>query len=349
MLKEKKKYILIMIFIIIFLLLSVNVNAFSPLGNNIYQGIDVSQWQEEIDFLDVINDRIEVVYIKSSEGSNFIDPYFETNYENAKAARLKVGFYHYVLSRNIEEAEREAEFFASVISNKEADCKLAMDFENFGNLTIEEINQISEAFLKKVQDITGKEVVIYSDAYNARNTFSKDLANKYPLWIAEYGVENPTETNWENWIGFQYTDRGRIEGINGNVDRDEFTEQIFLKDISQIPNNFINKSTEETYVVKRGDTLSLIAIDFNTSVSSLVKLNNIKNPNLIYPNQILIINPGEINDLNHILYIVKPGDNLTEISRKYNVSINSIIELNDIKNQNLIYVGEILRILLNKN
>mgnify|MGYP003306205545 CR=1 FL=1 len=342
MVEENKKNKIITIFILSIWLLIVNVNAFSPLGNSIYEGIDVSQWQEEINYLDVKKDGIEIVYIKSSEGNNFIDPYFETNYERAKDAGLKIGFYHYMLARSIEDAENEAKFFASVISDKEASCKLAMDFESFGNLTIGQINEISEVFLNKVKNITGKEVVIYSDVYNARNVFSKELANKYPIWIAEYGVEKPAITNWDNWIGFQYTDRGRIAGINDNVDRDKFTEEIFLEDISKIPNNFVNKSEENTYIVKKGDTLSLIAIEFNTSISTLVKLNNIKNQNLIFPNQVLIINSGKINDLNHILYVVKPGDNLTKISKKYNVSITNIVELNDIKNPNLIEFNTIV-------
>lgn len=349
MLKENKLYIGFMIFLVCIWIFVLNVQAFEPTSSIIYQGIDVSQWQGEINFFEVANNQIEIVYIKSSEGSSYKDPYFEENYEKAKNAGLKIGFYHYVTARNVQEAERQAEFFASVISGKQSDCKLAMDFESFGNLNIEEINNISETFLNKIKDITGKEVVIYSDVYNARNVFNRELANQYPIWVAEYGVENPSETNWENWVGFQYTNQGKIEGINGSVDRDRFTQEILLSDISIIPTVTIPEKKQENYVVKRGDTLSSIATEFNTSISTLVKLNNIKNPNLIYVNQILIIQSGNINDLNHILYTVKPRDTLTAISRRYNVSINSIVELNDISNPNLIYVGEILRILLTEN
>ena len=53
---------------------------------------------------------IDVVYIKSSEGSGFIDPKFERNYEEAKKNGLKIGFYHYVNARTEEEAIKEAEF-----------------------------------------------------------------------------------------------------------------------------------------------------------------------------------------------------------------------------------------------
>ena len=78
-----------------------------------------------------------------------------------------------------------------------------MDFEYFGGLSNYEVNQISQAFLSRVKKVSGKDVVIYSDAYNARNTFDKELASSYPLWIAEYGVSSPTENiNWESWVRF---------------------------------------------------------------------------------------------------------------------------------------------------
>lgn len=169
----------------------------------LYEGIDVSNWQGYIDYAEVKASGIQVVYIKSSQGSNITDAYFRTNYDNAKANGLNIGFYHYVTARSDEEAVREAEYFSSVISGTSPDCKLAMDFESFGNLSKDEINSISRVFLSKVKELTGKDMVIYSDAYNAKNTFSKELANEYPLWIAEYGVESPTEDiNWDSWVRF---------------------------------------------------------------------------------------------------------------------------------------------------
>ena len=352
MLKETKIYKIIMSFFIMIWSFTMTVQATQPASELIFEGVDVSQWQREINFAEVERAEIEIVYIKSSEGVSYIDPYFEENYQKAKESGIKVGFYNYVRARNVEEAEREAQFFSGVISGKEADCKLAMDFESFGDLSVEEINQISEAFLSKTQELTGKELVIYSDAFNAREIFSKELASRYPLWVAEYDVENPSETRWQNWIGFQYTNRGEVAGINGFVDRDDFTKEILLNDTSQIPEGIEKpqeSETEQTYIVQRGDTLSYIAIKFNTSVPTLVKLNNIANPNLIFPNQVLIIRSGDINDLNHILYKVKPGDTLTAISRKYGTTIESIVSLNNISNPNLIYTGEILRILISEN
>ena len=62
---------------------------------------------------------IQIVYIKVTQGNNIIDPY------------LKIGFYHFLTATSIIEAEEQASFFASAISNLEPDCRLAMDFEIF--------------------------------------------------------------------------------------------------------------------------------------------------------------------------------------------------------------------------
>lgn len=341
-------------FIVTIILLCVPIITLAtiPTTENQQNGIDVSNWQGYIDYNAVKNDGIDIVYIKSSQGSSIVDAYFRINYNNAKANNLKVGFYHFLTAQNEEEAIREAEFFASVISNTNPDCKLAMDFEVFGDLSIEQINNISRAFLEKVKEITGKEVIIYSDEYAAKNIFSKELADDYPLWIAEYGVEIPAQTNWEFWEGFQFTNEGIVSGIQGYVDRDKFTENIFLSDTSLVnpSGNEENYNQDETYTIQSGNTLSGISLRYGTTVRELVILNNIKNPNLIFPGeQIQVPINGNINneilyDTNHIIYTVKSGNTLSGLARMFNTTVQEIARQNDIKNINLIYIGETLRI-----
>ncbi len=327
--------------------------ALTPSSDEIYEGIDVSNWQGYIDYESVKNSGIQIVYIKASEGNNIVDPYFKVNYNNAKSVGLNIGLYHYLTARNTSEAIEQARYFASVISNTSPDCRLAMDFESFGELNVEEINNISRTFLEEISRITGKEVVIYSDAFNARNTFSRELANDYPLWIAEYDVSTPSNNvNWNSWIGFQFTDVGRINGIRGFVDRDRFTRDIFLSsnDVIISPENTTNKI--ELYTVRRGNTLSGIALRFGTTVSEIAGLNGIRNPNLIFTGEVLKIdttrNLSQITDIsydaNHIIYTIKRGNTLTQIARMFDVTINSIVRLNNIKNPNLIFAGERLRI-----
>lgn len=325
--------------------------------NSTYSGIDVSEYQGYIDYARVKVSGIQVVYIKASEGTTIIDPYFRTNYDNAKSQGLKVGFYHFVRARNEDDAVREATFFHSVISGTSPDCRLAMDFEVFDGLSVEKINKISFAFLQRLQELTKKECVVYSDEYNARTVFSRELASAYPLWIAEYGVSVPTSTgNWEEWIGFQYSDKGRVDGINGNVDLDKFREDIFLSDSSVIPEPEPEPTPEPDdsnniyYFVKRGDTLSHIALWYNTTVENLVRLNNIQNPDLIYIGQRLLISVSDDpNKSKEVKYTVKRGDTLSKIANRYGITVNEIVALNNIQNPNLIYVGQQLRIPLDNS
>ena len=190
------------------------------------EGIDVSHWEGDIDFQEVKRAGIRFVYMKASEGVSYIDPDFERNYREARKARLKIGFYHYVTAGSEEEARAQARHFADVIWGKVYHGCPVMDFESFDSLTKDQINDVSTAFLQELREVTGKRVAIYSDANNATNTFDARLA-VYPLWIADYGVARPDMRNhWTRWAGWQYTDAGRVEGIRGRVDRNYFTEEM---------------------------------------------------------------------------------------------------------------------------
>ena len=325
------------------------VKAIEPSSSYIYEGIDVSKWQGNIDFEKVANDGIEIVYIKATEGTSYVSPTFESSYTSAKQNGLKVGFYHYVTARDTLSAQREAEFFANKVSGKDFECKLAMDFEEFGSLSKDEINAIGLAFIKKLEEITGKPVVIYSNTYTARTIWDGEILN-YPLWVAEYGVSKPENNGkWSTYVGWQYTDMGVINGINGYVDRNKFTKDIFINENGEsgviepkppIPDDTTNYIT---IVIKRGDTLSELALKYNTTVQELVNLNGIKNPNLIYAGESLkvpINSSANGNQSEEIIYIVKKGDYLGKIAKEYNTTVKEIDRINNISNVNLIYPGQ---------
>ena len=335
------------------------VYAFGPSSSNIYDGIDVSGWQGNIDYSEVASSGIEIVYMKASEGTSFVDPYFNQNYTNAKANGLKVGFYHYLTARSNSEAVAQANFFVSTISGMIPDCRLAMDFESFGSLSTEEINEIGLTFMQTVESLSGKEMVIYSDTSNASNIFGGGLTN-YPLWVAQYEVEEPTPNgNWDSWVGWQYTDAGEISGINGYVDRDRFTDGILLNENSEVPlpdnTNKPSAGGTTTIIIQRGQTLSGIALEYNTTVQILVELNNIANPNLIYAGSTLIVPSGESpidtdgnSTSGQTIYVVQRGDTLNKIAAEFGTTARAIAVENNIRNINLIYVGQRLIIPTNR-
>ena len=90
-----------------------------------------------------------------------------------------------------------------------------------------------------------------------------------------------------------------------------------------------------TYIVKKGDTLYGISNQFGVSINDLISLNNLGSSN-IQVNQVLMIpNKSGNNPSNTITYKVQKGDSLYSISKKYNTTVNEIIELNNLKNNNL--------------
>lgn len=382
----------------------VPARAIPPSGGRQYRGIDISEFQGEIDFEEVRRSGIEAVYIRAGAGE-YTDEYFAENYERARAAGLKIGFYHYVTARSVEEGRGQARFFASLAAGREPDMRLAMDFEYFGSLSVSQINAISEAYLDELTALTKRGAVIYSDLSNARNIFSRALAEKYPLWAAQYGADEPSANGkWREWVGFQYTDGGRVGGIYGNVDRNIFTEGIFLSDSGRIDGekqtSVRARTRTLTVYVRAGDTLWAIAREYGTTVEAIARENRIVDPNRIFAGERLRITlpargSGEeiytvrrgdtpisiagkfgvtlsaLEDRNGLergetiyagdklsipgarmsgeFYVVRPGDTLFYISRRTGVPIRTLVGINRIKDPDLIYAGEHLKLSAQKS
>ena len=325
----------------------VPARAIPPSGGRQYRGIDISEFQGEIDFEEVRRSGIEAVYIRVGAGE-YTDEYFAENYERAKAAGLKIGFYHYVTARSVDEGRRQARFFASLAAGREPDMRLAMDFEYFGSLSVSQINAISEAYLDELTALTKREAVIYSDLSNARNIFSRALAEKYPLWAAQYGADEPSANGkWREWVGFQYTDEGRVGGIYGNVDRNIFTEGIFLSDSWRIDGEkrtTVRARTRTlTVYVRAGDTLWAIAREYGTTVEAIARENRIVDPNRIFAGERLRITLPARGSGEEI-YTVRRGDTTISIAGKFGVTLSALEDRNGLERGEMIYAGDKLSI-----
>lgn len=343
--KRAKRILSFLLMLLVAISASVlHVSAISADTDEVFSGIDVSVYQGDIDFEQVKNSGIEVVYIRAGYGFSVTDPKFEENYTNATKAGLKCGAYYFVTARNTEQAYLQATRFAELISGKTFAARPAMDFEEFGSLGKNGINLVGLAFMQKLRELTGIVPILYTDAYNASETWDWNFA-QFPLWVADYDAEEPYVTSniWQSYAGFQYSDRGEIPGIYGNVDLDRFTSSVFLNGANEATPT---KSPDAIrYTVKRGDTLWGIAKKFGVTVSAVVNANNIRNPNLIYVGEVFIIpHMTSAESFGYTLYTVRRGDTLWGISRKFGTSINSIVALNGIKNPNLIYAGEVFKI-----
>lgn len=168
----------------------------------VYEGLDVSVWQGEIDFSQVKAAGKEMVYIRAGYGLSE-DSRFRENAEGARRAGMKVGFYFFVTATNQTQARAQAVYFSELIQEYPYDCRPAVDFEQYGTLSKGELNGIALAFAETLEERTGKTPAFYTNASSAAEIWEPALT-RYPLWIADYGPKEPTSLGyWTQWAGFQ--------------------------------------------------------------------------------------------------------------------------------------------------
>lgn len=268
------------------------------------KGIDVSQWQGNIDFDKVKASGIDFVIIRAGYGKyiNQKDPYFEQNYQRAKAAGLNVGAYWYSYADSVESAIEEAALCMRVLEGKTFEMPIYFDLEEPSQFSRGRAfcDSIVKAFCNGLEK-NGYFAGLYISRSPLETYISSDVAKRYALWIAEYN----SRLNWSGDVGiWQYSSSGKVSGISGNVDMDEsyvdypsiikkggFNGFTRSNASSESKPAETKKPVEKriTYVVKKGDTLSAIAARYGTTWAKIAADNNIPNPNLIYPGQKLII------------------------------------------------------------
>ena len=324
------------------------------------KGIDISKWQNGID-LEAI--QTDFVICKATEGVGYTDSTCDSYYQKAKRLGKKLGVYHFARPDLGNSAESEADYFVQNVQGYIKESILILDWEPGGG----QIGNVSwaKAWLDRVYSVTGVKPIIYmSESPSNSFDWSSVVAGDYGLWVASYSSNNgsegrkPTNKYWPFYIMWQYTSRGRLNGYNGNLDLNNFYGDFTVWDkyaggspsaaITPQPSKPVTPnsqpSTGLTYTVKKGDTLSGIASRYGTTYQELAKINNIENPNLIYPGQVLKIN-GTINsNSSKQYYTVKSGDNLTKIAKKYGTTVNQLVAWNNISNPNLIYPRQKLRV-----
>ena len=192
-------------------------------GNNFLKGIDISNNNEDINFNNIVDAGIEVVYIKASEGMTFKDMFCTINYNMAKERNLKVGFYHFLVASS--EPERQAVNFYECIKNKKHDCLCCLDVEIYFN----GINDYIRRFINKFKALTGEELLIYT-GLNFGNVYISDLFINNKFWLAHYTniPNNYGKFKFDEIIGHQYTDRGKLPNCTKNFDFNIFTKEILL-------------------------------------------------------------------------------------------------------------------------
>lgn len=195
------------------------------------RGIDIANCDGNINFDKVKNDGVEVVIIKATEGVNFKDSSLENNYKGAKAQGFNLGFYHF-MSEKTSPTQQAIDFW-NAIKDKEFNIFPCLDIEtNNMNRSCKEISDRCIEFLEEFKRLSGYDCMVYTGGYFGRDNLD-DRVKKYKGWIAHYGVDKPMETGFKI-VGHQYSETGKVDGINANVDLDNFTENIFINSVKKV-------------------------------------------------------------------------------------------------------------------
>ena len=183
------------------------------------KGIDVSEHQGVIDWAKVAKDGIQFAVLRAGYGRELSqkDKYFERNYAGAKAAGIQVGAYWYSYANSVERGEQEARTCLKVLEGKTFELPIFFDQEyekSILALSTKTRTDIALKFLETVKE-AGRKVGLYSSTNFITTKLQANRLTAYPLWLAEYGSKLHYTVNVWAW---QYTSKGRVSGIKGNVD-----------------------------------------------------------------------------------------------------------------------------------
>jgi lysozyme len=199
-------------------------------------GIDVSHYQDLIDWTKVKKSGVRFAFIKASEGESYIDPSFEENIKGAVEAGVLPGTYHFFLPRYDPLAQ--ARQYVKVLQENAVDAPTlppCIDLETPG-LGKSGLNQAVRIFMEEIYNLTGRKGIIYVspgfwNSYMPVPVLSGfkllksevDWALDYPLWQAQYTSGWPYQIYpWAGWRFWQYTSAGKIAGVTSKVDLDLF-------------------------------------------------------------------------------------------------------------------------------
>lgn len=188
-------------------------------------GIDVSKWNREIDWDKVKAAGVDFAIIRagyrgSSTGSLVVDPYFEANIKGASMAGVKVGVYFFTQAVNEVEAVEEASMVLELTQDYSLDYPIFIDTESAGGngradkLAEEERTLVCDAFCRTVEN-AGGEAGVYASRNWYYNRVEVSRLERFYIWLAEYRSIPLYDGYYHMW---QYTSKGSIDGIEGNVD-----------------------------------------------------------------------------------------------------------------------------------
>lgn len=185
------------------------------------QGIDVSHHQQKIDWARLDKKLVQFAFIKATEGGNHKDSLFQQNWREAIHNNIPVAAYHFFTF--CKGGDEQARNYIHYVPKDSIDLPPIVDLEYGGNCKEnrkEDLIAEITRYFEILEDHYQRKVVIYTT-----NEFYKNyLINQFPdnpIWIRDI-LSKPNLPDGRNWLFWQYTNRGKIEGINTPVDLNAF-------------------------------------------------------------------------------------------------------------------------------
>jgi GH25 family lysozyme M1 (1,4-beta-N-acetylmuramidase) len=204
---------------------------FRTLATSSYvEGIDVSKWQETINWPMVAAAGKRFAIAKATEGIGYEDGKYDVNKAGAIAAGLEFGAYHFARPDLNPDGAAEADWFVDTAGYQPGMLIPTLDLERHGTLTDAQLIDWVKAWVGRVYERLGVRPMIYASpsfwqTYMGNTRWFAD--NGYAvLWVAHWGVTNPSVpgSNWggKSWTFWQYSSDGLVPGISGRVDLDRY-------------------------------------------------------------------------------------------------------------------------------
>ena len=183
-------------------------------------GIDISHYQSYINWDKIADQNIQFAFVKATEGINHVDTMYCHNWSEISRVGILRGAYHFF--RPTISAVEQAANFSEVVEMEHGDLPPVLDVEVMDGVTKSELLKGMQIWLDLVEKRTGITPIIYTNQ-KFFNNYLADAFQGYPIWIARYNsLFDPHLANEKEWHFWQYGNRGRLDGINGDVDFNVF-------------------------------------------------------------------------------------------------------------------------------
>lgn len=218
-----------------------------------FRGIDVSRYQNQVDWNTVKSAGIDFAIIRTGFGgenwADQTDACFEQNYANATAAGLKVGVYHYSYATTVKMASDEADFCLHILNGRKLDYPVFYDIEESSqkSLNADLLASIASTFCNKIR-AAGYRAGIYSSPSFFSSVLSSSSLDSYDKWVAHWGVNQPRYSKPFTIWQYGYD---TVPGVSGQTDADysyvDYSSTNVLQSDTVLPYTF---GTNATYTYK---------------------------------------------------------------------------------------------------